>query len=138
MELMDTTRRRLRRVVLDKQRSGRVPGVAAGVVRHGELVWQDGVGAADVARPDVAPGRDDQFLVASNSKTFTAVMVMQLRDEGKLRLDDTLGTFLPGTRHADVTIRSCLAHVSGLQREPHGDVWATLESPDRDGLVSGL
>jgi CubicO group peptidase (beta-lactamase class C family) len=137
-ELLDTTTRALHRIALGRQTKHRVPGLYAGVVRGGGFVWQEGIGSADLDRPEAAPGPDDQFLVASNSKTFTAVLVMQLRDEGKLRLDDTLGTFLPGTRHADVTIRSCLAHVSGLQREPHGDVWATLESPDRDGLVAGL
>ncbi|WP_148616490.1 serine hydrolase domain-containing protein [Nocardioides rubriscoriae] len=138
MELMDTTRRRLRRTVLDKQRTGRVPGVAAGVVRHGELVWHDGVGAADVARPDVAPGRDDQFLVASISKTFTAVMIMQLRDEGRLSLDDRLDRHLPGSPHGEVTLRQMLSHTSGIQREPVGDVWETLVWPDREQLVAGF
>ena len=137
-ELTDTTTRALRRIALDRQTKHRVPGLHAGVIRGGGFVWQEGIGAADLAAPDVAPSPDDQFLIASNSKTFTAVLVMQLRDEGKLRLDDTLDEFLPGTRHGDVTIRSCLAHVSGLQREPVGDVWANLESPDREGLVSGL
>jgi CubicO group peptidase (beta-lactamase class C family) len=84
------------------------------------------------------PGPDDQFLVASNSKTFTAVLVMQLRDEGKLRLDDTLDTFIADVQHAGLTIRQCLAHVSGMQREPVGDVWETLQSPDREQLVAGF
>ncbi len=136
--LTDTTTRALHRIALGRQTKHRVPGLYAGVVRGGGFVWQEGIGAADTGRPEVAPGPDDQFLVASNSKTFTAVLVMQLRDEGKLRLDDTLGSFLPGTRHGDVTVRQCLSHVSGLQREPAGDVWATLESPDRAGLVAGL
>ncbi|MGZ4464968.1 MAG: serine hydrolase domain-containing protein [Nocardioides sp.] len=137
-ELRPATTRALRRIALDRQVEGRVPGLFAGVVRDGGLVWSEGVGAADISRPDSAPGPDDQFLVASNSKTFTAVLIMQLRDEGRLRLDDTLDVFLPGTRHGHVTLRACLAHVSGLQREPVGDVWATLESPDRDDLVAGL
>jgi len=136
--LHETTARALHRIALGRQTKHRVPGLYAGVVRDGGFVWQEGIGAADVDEPDRAPGPDDQFLIASNSKTFTAVLVMQLRDEGKLRLDDTLGTLLPGTRHADVTVRQCLSHVSGLQREPVGDVWDTLVSPDRDALVRGL
>ena len=51
-ELRDDTVRRLHRTVLDRQRAGRVPGVFAGVVRGGGLVWQEGVGAADLADPD--------------------------------------------------------------------------------------
>ena len=81
--LLDTTVRHLHRIALGKQRDGRVPGLYAGVCRGGELVWGDGIGVADVGA-ERAPTADDQFLVASNTKTFTAVMVMQLRDEGRL------------------------------------------------------
>ena len=73
---------------LAKQRAGRLPGLYAGVCRSGELVWGEGIGVAEVGA-DRAPTADDQFLVASNTKTFTAVMVMQLRDEGRLTLDDS-------------------------------------------------
>ena len=100
------------------------------------MLWSDGIGVADVAEGR-APGVDDQFMVASNTKTFTAVLVMQLRDEGRLGLDDLLGDHLPGVTHP-VTIRQALAHVSGMQREPMGDVWDTLVQPDGDELLSGF
>lgn len=137
-KLLDTTTRALRRIALDKQVKGRVPGLYAGVVRGGGLVWGEGIGAKDISAPDVPPGEDDQFLVASNSKTFTAVLVMQLRDEGKLALDDTLDRHIPEVTHPGVTIRQALAHASGMQREPVGDVWETLENPDREQLVAGF
>jgi CubicO group peptidase (beta-lactamase class C family) len=125
--LLDATARSLRRIALDKQREGRVPGLFAGVARGGTLVWGEGIGRADLGE-DRAPGPDDQFLIASNTKTFIAVMVMQLRDEGRLSLDDLLGDHVPEVSHP-ITIRQCLAHVSGMAREPLGDVWETLESP---------
>ena len=137
-EIREDTRRRLHRIASDRQRKHRVPGLYAGVVRGGGLVWGEGVGAADVARADVPPGEDDQFLVASNTKTFTAVLVMQLRDEGKLDLDDTLDAHIPEVTHSGITLRQALAHVSGMQREPVGDVWETLENPDREELVRGF
>jgi CubicO group peptidase (beta-lactamase class C family) len=90
--LRDDTALLLHRTVLDRQRTGRVPGVFAGVVRGGGLVWEEGLGAADLAHPGTPPDADHQFLVASNTKTFTAVLVMALRDEGRLSLDDTLDT----------------------------------------------
>jgi CubicO group peptidase (beta-lactamase class C family) len=117
---------------------GRVPGLYAGVVRDGGFVWQEGIGAADVTVPSVTPTADDQFLIASNSKTFTAVLVMQLRDEGRLSLDDTLEQHVAEVTHPGVTIRQALAHVTGMQREPVGDVWETLENPDRAELVAGF
>jgi len=134
-ELNDSTVGRLRRIVLDRQRRSRVPGVFAGVVRGGGLLWSTGVGAAHVNDLETPPGDDDQFLIASNTKTFTATLVMALRDEGRLSLDDTLDTFIPETKHGGLTIRQCLSHASGMQREPVGNVWETLENPDVDGLV---
>src|SRR3954467_3241166 len=125
--LLDTTTRSLHRIALEKQREGRVPGLYAAVCRRGDQLWGEGVGRADLAsgRP---PGADDQFLIASNTKTFIAVMVMQLRDEGRLSLDDLLGDHVPEVSHP-ITIRQCLAHVSGMAPEPLGDVWETLENP---------
>ena len=131
--LQDTTIRRLRDIAIDRQRTGRVPGLAAAVVRRGELLWSDGVGTVDVADPRV-PGPDDQFLVASNTKTFTAVLVMALRDEGRLDLDDTLDQHLPEVKHR-ATVRQALSHATGLAREPLGDVWETLDQPDAATLV---
>ncbi|HET6652010.1 MAG TPA: serine hydrolase domain-containing protein [Nocardioides sp.] len=136
--LLDTTARKLHRIALDKQVKGRVPGLYAGVVRDGGFVWQEGIGAADITAPMVPPSADDQYLVASNSKTFTAVLVMQLRDEGKLSLDDTLEQHVAEVTHPGVTIRQALAHVTGMQREPVGDIWETLQNPDRAELVAGF
>ena len=136
--LQDQTRARLRRLTLDRQRRSRVPGVFAGVVRGGGLVWSDGIGAADLGEPGTPPGEDHQFLIASNTKTFTAVLVMALRDEGRLSLDDTLDSLLPEVPVRGMTIRQCLAHASGLQREPAGDVWETLENPPTEQLLRDL
>src|SRR5271157_1673011 len=130
--LLDTTTRCLRRIALGKQREGRVPGLYAAVCREGGLAWGDGIGVADLDG-DRAPGPDDQFLVGSNTKTFIAVMVMQLRDEGRLALDDLLGDHVSEVSHP-ITVRQSLAHVSGMAREPLGDVWETLEQPDAKEL----
>ncbi|WP_109506782.1 serine hydrolase domain-containing protein [Nocardioides speluncae] len=137
-ELLDTTTRALRRIAIGQQVKGRLPGVAAGVARHGKLIWNDGIGSADLTEPDRAPGPDDQFLIASNTKTFTAVMIMQLRDEGRLTLDDTLDQHLPEVTHPGITIRQMLSHSSGMQREPVGDIWDKLVMPDRAELFAGL
>jgi CubicO group peptidase (beta-lactamase class C family) len=106
------------------------------VARGGELLWFAGIGTTRVGASE-KPGPDDQYLIGSNTKTFTAVMLMQLRDEGRLTLDDLLADHLPDVGHP-VTVRQALAHVSGMQREPLGDVWDTLEQPDAASLVRGF
>jgi CubicO group peptidase (beta-lactamase class C family) len=121
------------------QRAGRVPSVATAVVRDGSVVWSGAVGLADVEH-EREPTMDTQYRIGSITKTFTAVLLLQLRDAGRLDLDDRLDRHLPGSRHGDVTLRHMLAHVSGLQREavggPDGEVWETLDDPDRETLLA--
>lgn len=73
--------------------------------------------ASAVAAPQAtAPHADDLFRVGSVTKTFTAVLVLQLAQEGKLGLDDTLAQLLPGTVEGGerITVRQLLRHQSGL------------------------
>jgi CubicO group peptidase (beta-lactamase class C family) len=135
--LTEQSARALYRTVAERQSKFRVPGLFAAVSRDGQTLWQTGLGSADLASPGTAPTADSQFLIASITKTFTAVLVMALRDEGKLSLDDTVDQHLPETTHRPVTIRQMLSHVTGMQREPVGDVWETLSYPDRTQLVEG-
>jgi len=129
--------RDLERRVRTAQRDWRAPGVSAGVVRDGALVWSTHVGSARLD-PD-KPGTDEtQFMIGSITKTFTALLVLQLRDEGKLELDAPLGTWLPRTKHAPVTVRQMLSHSSGLQREPAGYLWESLDAPDGRRLLAEL
>jgi CubicO group peptidase (beta-lactamase class C family) len=136
-ELTAQTRSRLTRILAERQAKDRVPGIVGGVARGGGLTWSDGVGSADLDTPGEPPTADSQFLIASQSKTLTAVAIMALRDEGKLDLDDPVEKFIGESTHHGITIRQMLSHVSGMQREPVGDVWDQLKFPDREQLVAG-
>ncbi|HEX7310813.1 MAG TPA: serine hydrolase domain-containing protein [Gaiellaceae bacterium] len=118
----------LRAIVAKTQAERRAASIAAAVVRGGEVVWADAVGLAD-AEQSVDATPDHQYRVGSITKTFTAVCVMQLRDEGKLKLEDRLSAHLDVRAGGDLTLRQMLSHGSGLQREVPGDVWETLEFP---------
>ena len=125
---------------LDGQLTWReLPGVAVGVVADQKLVWSQGFGYADIAaeRPMT---RDTRFRMASHSKLFTATAIMQLREQGKLRLDDPVSRYLPWfqVRSAQpddppITIEHLLTHSSGLPREA-GDHWTTRDFPTQDEL----
>lgn len=128
---------RFRRLALEAQKAGRLPSLAAAVFRGGELVWSDAVGLAD-AEEQAEATPDTQYAVASITKTFTAASVLQLRDEGKLDLDEPLSRYLPEAAHGSPTLRRMLAHASGLQREPPGEVWETLEFPGEEELLERL
>jgi CubicO group peptidase (beta-lactamase class C family) len=127
---------RLGRLVREAQADKHLPSVAAAALRDGEVVWSDAVGLADVESGEAATP-EHQFRIASITKTFTAVAVMQLRDAGKLSLDDPLDRHIPGAPRS-ATLRFVLSHASGLQREPPGRIWETLTFPSREELLAGL
>jgi CubicO group peptidase (beta-lactamase class C family) len=124
-------------MVRDAQAAERLPGVAAAVARGGEHTWSDAVGLADVdAGREATP--ETQFRVGSITKTFIATAVFQLRDAGRLDLDDRLGDHLQDVSLPAPTLRRLLSHLSGIQREPPGDIWETLDPPDRETFLASL
>jgi CubicO group peptidase (beta-lactamase class C family) len=110
------------------QREGRAPSLVAGVVRDGGLAWSAGRGAVDEPHTDV------QYRLGSISKTVTAVVVMRLRDEGLLHLDDPLEAHLPGTPFGDRTIGQLLSHLAGAAAESPGGWWERTPGGSLDDL----
>ena len=127
---------RVDRRLAETQRRERVPALSAAISADEEHHWSGVVGLADVESGREVTD-DDQFRIGSITKVVTAICVMQLRDEGLLSLDDQLSDHLPGPQRGP-TVRRMLSHLSGLQREPVGDVWATMELPSMDDLVEQL
>jgi CubicO group peptidase (beta-lactamase class C family) len=122
--------------VRSHQREKRLPSLAAAVLRDDELIWETAVGAADVeAGTDATP--DTQYRIGSITKTFTAAAIMQLRDAGKLDLEDTLDRHVEGVAQTP-TIRRLLSHASGLQRETQDDSWLSLRFAQPDELLETL
>jgi CubicO group peptidase (beta-lactamase class C family) len=118
-----------RQRVLDRaQAAGRLPSLAAGLVRDGGLAWPGASGAPT--------GPDVQYRIGSITKTMTAVLVLQCRDDGLLSLDEPLGRFVPESGYADRTLRSLLSHVSGMQSEPVGPWWERSPGVPFETLVS--
>ena len=116
-----------------------LPGIAVGVVADQELVWAAGFGFADTAAK-VPMTPQTKFRMASHSKLFTATAVMQLREQGKLRLDDPVSKYLPWFQvkpaepdDPPITIEELLTHSSGLPREA-GSHWTTFEFPTTEQL----
>jgi CubicO group peptidase (beta-lactamase class C family) len=114
----------------------RLPSVSAAVYRGDQTVWAETVGVADDTGREATP--ETQYRIGSITKTFTAAAVLLLREEGALALDDPIERHLPDVRFGELTLRRLLAHSSGLQREPPGEVWETLEFPRGDALLARL
>lgn len=125
--ISDRAASKLEKTAASYVHDNRLPGAAVGVVEGDALAWSAGIGFADIGalRP---PDGNTLYRIASITKTFTATAVMRLRDEGRLRLDDPLGAYVPEVGHLrDVTIRRVLSHESGLQSEPPGTDWREVK-----------
>jgi CubicO group peptidase (beta-lactamase class C family) len=127
----------LRRELIRFQRESPAPSATAALFRGEELLWAESVGAADVESGREATP-DTQYAIASITKTFVARAIFMLREEGKLSLDDPLGRHIEEADREGVTLRRLLAHASGIQRETPGDVWESLDFPDRERLIAEL
>ncbi|MFE2064184.1 serine hydrolase domain-containing protein [Streptomyces sp. NPDC059467] len=118
-ELLPATRRALLHRIAVAQAEGRAPSLVAAVVRGGRAVWHGARTSVDGHGPD----ENVQYRIGSITKTFTAVLVLRLRDEGLLDLGDPLEKHLPGTGAGEATIAELLAHTGGLAAESPAPWW---------------
>ncbi|HTD41086.1 MAG TPA: serine hydrolase domain-containing protein, partial [Mucilaginibacter sp.] len=105
------------------------PGLVYGIVVDGKLVHTGSIGYTDLKDKTTASSKSD-FRIASMSKSFTAMAILKLRDEGKLKLDDPAYLYIPEMKRikyltkdaSPITIRNLLTHSAGYPEDnPWGD-----------------
>jgi CubicO group peptidase (beta-lactamase class C family) len=127
--------------------SDSVVGASALYLRDGKVLAHHEYGWADKARGERAEERTI-YHWASITKTLTAIAIMQLRDRGKLRLEDKVTDYLPELRQVhdtfgsmdDITIRMLLSHSAGFQNPTwpykEGRPWEPFEPTKWEQLVA--
>ncbi|MFF7453260.1 serine hydrolase domain-containing protein [Kitasatospora sp. NPDC008115] len=133
-ELLPATRRALLHRLAVAQSEGRTPSMVAAVVRDGRLVWSGARSMTD----GHAPTTDVQYRIGSITKTFVAVLVLRLRDEGLLDLADPVERHLPGTPADGATVAQLLSHSAGLASETPGPWWERTDGALRPELADLL
>jgi len=144
---VDTARLAAAYPVIDKLFSryaerNRMPGMVYGIVAGGRLVHTGGVGLSNVEEKiPVSPGTD--FRIASMTKSFVSVAILQLRDEGKLKLDDPAYLYVPELKDQRgpasdapvITIRNLLTHSAGF---PEDNPWGDRQLADSDAEMLAM
>jgi len=118
----------------------RLPGMAFGLSHGDETVLLGAYGVADLETGHPVDPTTTAFRCASITKTFTATIVMQLVDGGRLRLDDAVIARLPWTRgifQRDLTVRHLLIHAGSVIRDG-SNAWSEVPMPDRSTLHAEL
>jgi CubicO group peptidase (beta-lactamase class C family) len=132
--MLQTTEFALLRRLAAEQAENRAPSLVSAVVRGGEVLWSGARGEVDGATPTT----DTQYRIGSITKTFIAVLVMRLRDEGRLDLNDALDKHLAGTSFGHLTIAQLLSHTGGLTSESPGLWWERSVGGDWPALLDHL
>ncbi|HEY0656426.1 MAG TPA: serine hydrolase [Chryseosolibacter sp.] len=112
-----------------------LPSLTVAVVKDQETLWSKAYGMANT-EAKVPASTTTVYSICSISKLFTSVAIMQLYEQGKLRLDDNIETILPQYKlrqqfkdSGPITIRSLLTHSSGLPRESDFPYWTGPDFP---------
>jgi CubicO group peptidase (beta-lactamase class C family) len=102
------------------------------VAENEEIIYKNSIGLASIDKK-MLNGVSTHFHLASLSKVFTAVAVMQLKENGQLNLDDPLVKFLPDFPYPAITIRQLLSHTSGL---PDFEIFQSYEDRNSNKPLS--
>src|SRR5437763_10225246 len=130
------------RIFQDFATAAHVPGAAWGVVVDGRLAHTGATGYRDVAtKSPVTP--DSVFRIASMTKSFTAIAILKLRDEGRLSLDEPAEKYVPEMKALvyptsdapRITIRHLLSHAEGF---PEDNPWGDQQLADTDEQLSAM
>jgi CubicO group peptidase (beta-lactamase class C family) len=106
-------------------------GATVSIRRDSGETWTGAAGVDDADQPFYP---DEQYWIASVTKTFTAALILRLSDEGYLNLDDPASRFVPNFPNSDrFTIRQLLQHTSGLTSDSE-EPYKALEEAAQDGL----
>src|SRR5687768_7320958 len=113
----------------DYAEKNHLPGLAYGLVADGKLIHQATTGYINLdKKTPVTP--QSNFHIASMTKSFTAMAILKLRDEGKLKLDDPAYLYIPELKNqkylttdaSPITVRQLLIHAAGFPEDnPWGD-----------------
>ncbi len=144
-ERLKTALPEIDRLFADFARTSRAPGIAYGVLIDGQLVHTGTVGVRE--RETMTPVTTDTvFRIASMTKSFTALAILKLRDEGKLSLDDPAERYVPElaslaypTKDSPrITIRHLLSHSEGFPEDnPWGDQQLAVTEEEFTAMLRG-
>ena len=94
-----------------------IPGMSISVSKNGNLIWSEGFGFSNLEKQTKVSPSTTQFRIASISKSITAAGLAKLVDDGKLKFDESIYTYIPDfpKKKYDFTIRQVAGHIAGIR-----------------------
>jgi len=121
-----------------------IPGCSFAIIYDQDLIYSKGYGFSDLEK-QIPASPETVYRIASITKTFTSTAILQLRDEGKLQLDDPVTKYLPWfeirnnfKNYPEITIWHILTHTSGLPGEAAYPYWTDHIFPTVEQIKEAL
>jgi len=132
----------LRKLINHEMADKDIPAFSIALVDSQQIVWAQGFGMAD-SHNNISATAETVYRVASVSKLFTDIAIMQLVERGELDLDTSITTYVPEFRPENpfdkpITLRQLMSHRSGLVREPPAGNYFDPTEPTLQQMVASL
>src|SRR3989344_6265657 len=121
-----------------------IPGLSIGIIYKGKIVYKKGYGYSNVGLKKKM-NENSCYRIASISKLFTSVAILQLVEKGKIRLDDKVTSYLPWFKFKNkninsnnITIRQLLSHTAGVFRDGITPHWDNNKFPNVNELKESI
>jgi CubicO group peptidase (beta-lactamase class C family) len=132
----------LHQLIMTHAKDRNIPGIAYGIVVDNELILSSGTGFIDLDTESPATSKSS-FRIASMTKSFTAMAIMKLRDEGKLLLNDPVSKYIPEMSDLEyltadsptIDIENLLTMTAGL---PEDNPWGDRQLDESDQMLIDL
>lgn len=118
-----------RKILKSDMKKNKVAGLSIALVYGDSIIWVEGLGYKDL-KNKIKATPEDQYLIGSETKTFTGIGVMQLQQNGKLNIDDPFKKYLPEFNIKmlsgdinDIKIRQMMTHHSGIPSDIMANMW---------------
>ncbi len=127
----------IEKMIVEEMEKNSVPGMSVAIALDGRIVYSKGFGYADLENK-VPFTAQTVSRIGSVSKTFTALAIMQLVEQGKINLDTEVQTYVPTfpKKIAPITIRQLLCHQSGIRHYKGSEFLSAVEYNDVESSLA--
>lgn len=113
----------------------RIPGLSIGIIHKDKIILNKGYGFSNIENNEIATDKS-LYRIASISKLFTAISIMQLVEAEKINLDDSASKYLPWLKGKNkITLRQLLTHSSGINRDGNTPHWVNDDFPEIEKII---
>jgi len=113
----------------------RISGLSVGIIYKNKIIFNKGYGFSNIEKKEKTTDKT-LYRIASISKLFTAISIMQLAEAKKINLDDNASKYLSWLNNKDkITLKQLLTHSSGINKDGNNPYWIDDDFPEIESII---